>query len=166
VGGHEYLKIGWIAYDTSWGYGWTGDIDDYPKKYEHLGISGPNVLQQSIIYDDWGRPNVFEFDLPNAIYNVTVSAGWQNKTYDRQYIAIEGVNFVNDESNNNGYLVRTNQVTVTDNKITMEMGIFDEYTMLNYLDIEYVSSVPIPGAVWLLGSGLIGLVGLRKKLKK
>jgi|GEM_PF-3452045 len=26
--------------------------------------------------------------------------------------------------------------------------------------------VPIPGAVWLLGSGLVGLVGLRKKLKK
>jgi hypothetical protein len=26
--------------------------------------------------------------------------------------------------------------------------------------------VPIPGAAWLLGSGLIGLVGLRRKLKK
>jgi hypothetical protein len=26
--------------------------------------------------------------------------------------------------------------------------------------------VPIPGAIWLLGSGLIGLVGFRKKLKK
>lgn len=29
-----------------------------------------------------------------------------------------------------------------------------------------VSTVPIPGAVWLLGSGLVGLVGFRKKLKK
>jgi hypothetical protein len=28
------------------------------------------------------------------------------------------------------------------------------------------NAVPIPGAVWLLGSGLIGLVGIRKKLKK
>jgi hypothetical protein len=26
--------------------------------------------------------------------------------------------------------------------------------------------VPIPGAVWLLGSGLVGLLGLRKKFKK
>jgi hypothetical protein len=25
------------------------------------------------------------------------------------------------------------------------------------------SSVPIPGAVWLLGSGLLGLIGLKRK---
>lgn len=31
---------------------------------------------------------------------------------------------------------------------------------------EYPTTVPVPGAVWLLGSGLMGLVGLRKKLKK
>jgi hypothetical protein len=29
-----------------------------------------------------------------------------------------------------------------------------------------ISQVPIPGAVWLLGSGLVGLVGLRKKFNK
>ncbi|MBU0909189.1 MAG: VPLPA-CTERM sorting domain-containing protein [Proteobacteria bacterium] len=27
------------------------------------------------------------------------------------------------------------------------------------------SAVPVPGAVWLLGSGLVGLVGLRRKMK-
>ena len=30
----------------------------------------------------------------------------------------------------------------------------------------YGSPVPLPGAVWLLGSGLLGLVGLRRKFKK
>ena len=35
----------------------------------------------------------------------------------------------------------------------------------DYLYYNY-NPVPIPGAVWLLGSGFIGLVGLRKKLKK
>jgi hypothetical protein len=28
------------------------------------------------------------------------------------------------------------------------------------------TSVPIPGAVWLLGSGLVGLVGMRRKFRK
>lgn len=29
-----------------------------------------------------------------------------------------------------------------------------------------ISAVPVPGAIWLLGSGLIGLVGLRRKFRK
>jgi hypothetical protein len=32
--------------------------------------------------------------------------------------------------------------------------------------VEFGDPVPIPGAVWLLGSGLLGLIGIRKKLKK
>jgi len=34
------------------------------------------------------------------------------------------------------------------------------------LDNVNVSSVPIPGAVWLLGSGLVGLVGIRRRMQK
>lgn len=33
-------------------------------------------------------------------------------------------------------------------------------------EIGVLHTVPIPGAVWLLGSGLVGLVGIRRKLKK
>jgi len=33
-------------------------------------------------------------------------------------------------------------------------------------ELTNISIIPIPGAVWLLGSGLIGLAALRKKLKK
>ncbi len=32
--------------------------------------------------------------------------------------------------------------------------------------VGVATPVPIPAAVWLLGSGLIGLVGLRKRFKK
>jgi len=34
-----------------------------------------------------------------------------------------------------------------------------------FFDDIRVSSVPIPGALWLLGSGLIGIVGIRRKFK-
>ena len=30
-------------------------------------------------------------------------------------------------------------------------------------NLKYVSAVPVPGAIWLLGSGLIGLVGLKRR---
>lgn len=32
--------------------------------------------------------------------------------------------------------------------------------------VDNVSTVPIPGAMFLFGSGMIGLVGIRKKFKK
>ncbi|HRW09920.1 MAG TPA: DUF4091 domain-containing protein, partial [Caldilineaceae bacterium] len=60
VDGKEYLKIGWNEYaaDPSLGYGWYGDMAHV--MYQYLG-SGPNVLQRSVIYDDWGRQKTFEF---------------------------------------------------------------------------------------------------------
>ena len=33
-------------------------------------------------------------------------------------------------------------------------------------DFTIATPIPIPGALWLLGSGLIGIVGIRKKFKK
>lgn len=132
VDGKEYLKIGWTLYDESLGYGWYGDMDHV--MYEYLN-DGPNELQKSVLYDDWGRQKTFVFDLPNGTYNVTVSVGWQGRTYERNKIDIEGVSFVDDEASD-PYIVRTNEVTIADGNLTMEMGIFDEYTMLNYLEIE------------------------------
>ncbi len=41
----------------------------------------------------------------------------------------------------------------------------ESYTIDNLI-FEAGAPVPIPGAVWLLGSGLIGLAGFRRKLKK
>ena len=36
----------------------------------------------------------------------------------------------------------------------------------SYLEIDYTASVPIPATLLLLGSGLAGLAGLKRKLKK
>ena len=37
---------------------------------------------------------------------------------------------------------------------------------LGYATVEGGSPVPIPGAVWLLGSGLVGLIAIRRKGRK
>ncbi|MBU1056500.1 MAG: VPLPA-CTERM sorting domain-containing protein [Proteobacteria bacterium] len=46
----------------------------------------------------------------------------------------------------------------------VQMDLFDEDPS-HILKLKNISSVPIPGAIWLLGSGLIGLVGIRRKFK-
>jgi hypothetical protein len=43
---------------------------------------------------------------------------------------------------------------------------FDGNDLTVYRIFGEGNQIPIPGAVWLLGSGLIGLIGLRKKFKK
>jgi len=133
VNGKTYMKIGSGDYSLANGYGWFSP-PEANWRTTYLS-SGPNPLQRSILYSDWGRPATFEFDLPNGVYNVTLSVGWQGRTYSHQKAVIEGVTFVNDEASN-PYLVRTREVTVKDYKLTLSIGIFDEYTMLNYLDIE------------------------------
>lgn len=136
--GRNYFQIGSSNYDVAAGYGWFA-----PPEVHWMTRwldSGPNALQRSILYSDWGRRATFEFDLPNGRYNVTASAGWQGRTYSHNYIDVEGVNFVNDEATtpSSPYIVRTKEVTINDGKLTMIMGApaNNEYTMLNYLDIE------------------------------
>lgn len=132
-----YIKIGWTQYNETDGYGWFGDLTH--ANYQYL-TSGPNELQKSIIYDDYGNLKTFEFDLPNGTYAVTVSAGYYGRGYPHQKINIEGVDFINDEATtiSDPYLVRTKNITVSDYKLSMEMGISNEYTMLNYIDIESI----------------------------
>lgn len=159
VNGKTYMKIGASDYNQTAGYGWYSSPDAHWMTT--WLASGPNVLQRSILYSDWGRPATFEFDLPNGEYNITVSVGWLGRTYSHQKIDIEGISFVSDEATTpaNPYPVRTKAVTIADNKVTLAMGIFDEYTMLNYLDIQAanppVSDLRASGA--LTGPGTVSI---------
>jgi hypothetical protein len=51
--------------------------------------------------------------------------------------------------------VRTKPVTIADNKLTMAMGIFGEYTMLNYLDIEAIQEPAPPSAAKTADRGAV-----------
>lgn len=120
------MKIGWQPYSTALGYGWYGDFTQAVTAYDP---SGPNPLQGSILYDDFGRIKTFEFDLPNGTYDVTVSVGWPDRTDLHTKVVIEGIPFVSDEASS-PFLVRTFPVTVNDHKLSLEMGVTGEYTLL------------------------------------
>jgi len=149
VNGREYLKIGWGAYDEAVGYGWYGD--NAHVMYQYLA-DGPDELRSSIIYDDWGWQHTFVYDLPDGDYLVTVGVGWQGRTYSHQRIVIEAVPFVDDEATTpqTPYLTRTRRITVADGALTMEVGIFDEYTMLNFLEIRALDKGAVPALGLLL----------------
>jgi hypothetical protein len=150
VDGKTYLKIGASSYSQAEGLGWYSPPDAH---WMTAWLDeGPNLLQRSILYSDWGRPAAFDFALPNGQYQVTLSVGWQGRTYTHQKVEIEGVSFVDDEATTPAapYLVRSRTLAVRDNLLSMAIGIFDEYTMLNYLEIEAanppVSDLRLSGA--------------------
>lgn len=139
VDGHEWQKIGWSAYDAKAGFGWAGpnigksDI----MLYQYLADAPVNELQKSVIYDDYGRTDTFNWDLENGKYTVTVSIGWHGKTYSKQRVVLEGqVLFDNAETNPGApYLVKSLDLDIADGNVTLEAGQKDEYTMLNWMSI-------------------------------
>jgi hypothetical protein len=139
VDGHTWQKIGWDAYDPKKGYGWSGPNIGKPDimKYQYLDGAPVDELQKSIIYDDYGRSDTFNFDIANGKYDVTVSIGWSGKTYSKQRVVVEGnVLFDNVETNaGTPYLVKTLTVDVSDGNVTVEAGQQDEYTMLDWMSI-------------------------------
>jgi hypothetical protein len=137
--GHTWSKIGWDAYDPKKGFGWAGPNIGKPDimKYQYLADAPVDELQKSIIYDDYGRTDTFNFDIANGKYDVTVSIGWSGKTYSKNKVIIEGQPlFDNVETNpTTPYQVKTITVDVGDGNVTMEAGQQDEYTMLNWMSI-------------------------------
>ncbi|MCC6523643.1 MAG: DUF4091 domain-containing protein [Polyangiaceae bacterium] len=143
VNGHDWLKLGWSAYDATQGFGWSGPYIGDPGIMLYAYEAGAPVdeLARSIIYDDYGRTDTFNWDIDNGLYEVTVSIGWHGRTYSAQRVVVEGqLLFDNAETNpTTPYLVAPITVDVADGNVTLEVGQDNEYTMLNW-----VSIVPSP----------------------
>lgn len=141
VGGKTYLKIGTGVYSATDGYGWYRAADvpasGFYGNWDQWIDPEPKELLGSSIINSWGREDVFEFDLPNGTYNVTVCAGSRSNSRTHN-IVIEKETFIDREVTNNQWITRTKEVTVQDKKLTLQMGMFDEISYINYLEIEAV----------------------------
>ncbi len=141
---HDYLQVGTEEYDQTAGFGWLDDTDHFLTGRDPWGDE-TDERKITYVYDDYAHhPSVFEFDLPSGTYDVEVSVGTPRRVRSHNRVVIEGVSFIDDEPSDM-YIVRSRQVTVNDSKLTVDVGIWDEYTMLDYLNIEAV--VPPQGPV-------------------
>ena len=150
IDGKTYLKIGWQEYNSKDGYGWYGEnvTKSSIVKYAYVNNDYANELQRSIVYDDYGRDNLFEFDLGNGKYRVTVGAGFPDKAYpnDPHNITIEGQKIVDEVilTKDKSLIEEEVIIDLKDGKLSLEMGGRSElngnwsYTFLSYLKIEVV----------------------------
>lgn len=143
--GQTYLKIGDGLYDSALGYGWwkAAEVpeDDFTGYYDPWYEAEPTALMTSSVLDSWGRTDIFEFDLPNGTYLVTIGVGYrQPRTHS---IWIEGVKLIDQEANlyNEG-LIRSTEVTVTDKSLTLSMGEYEIMGFINFLQIEATALDP------------------------
>lgn len=138
VDGKTYMKIGINEYDEQLGYGWFGGTEYFLTGYDPWGTE-TNVLKMSCAYDNnANHPVTFEFDLPSGTYDVEVCVGAPRDPKPRNKVIVEGVVFIDDEPANN-FIIRQKRVTVADAKLTLEIGIKESYTLLDYLKIEAAS---------------------------
>jgi hypothetical protein len=148
VDGHTYLKIGWQPYDAALGYGWSGEniADPSIALYGYDDVAGYSVLQQSYLYDDYGRDNLFEFAIAPGTYRVTVGVGRPAHGYpnDPHNVSIEGTVVIDDEVTTDAAptLERSVTLDITDGSLSMVVGGRSAstgqyaYTFLAYLAIE------------------------------
>ncbi len=68
---------------------------------------------------------------------MTVSIGWQDRTYSKQRVVVEGKVLYDNASTTPQapYKVQSIDVDVTDGNLTVEAGQQDEYTMLNWMSV-------------------------------
>ena len=139
VEGEEWRKIGWDAYDPAAGYGWAGPYIGDPAimLYRYLDGAPVSELQKSVIYNDYGRTDTFNWDIESGRYEVTVSIGWYDGTYEKHRVIVEGEPLFDSVATTPAepYRVASVTVDVSDGNVTLEAGQTDEYTMLNWMSI-------------------------------
>ena len=139
VDGETWEKIGWVPYSAQLGLGWSGPYIGDPAimKAVYLADAPVDVLQRSLIYNDYGRTDTFNYDIESGLYTVTVSVGWHGKAYPKHRVVVEGLALIDSAPTTElaPYLVASADISVGDGNLTLEVGQMDEYTILNWVSI-------------------------------
>ncbi|KAJ6228853.1 zinc finger protein constans-like [Anaeramoeba flamelloides] len=146
VDGKTWIKQGWTEYDPDEGIGMLSENIDNSIIQYGSSSSGSNVLENSFVYDDYGRIGIFYFDIEPGKYTISVSVGFPGKGYanDPHNVRICGVVVVDDviTTTSNSIIKKSLEVDVYDGRISVTFGGYSElqenysYTFLQYVTIE------------------------------
>ena len=148
-----------------------GIVEVHANSRDHLGYVSPyNCITPSSL--DAGKQLLLTFDIP--IDYVSIVGGdacadtdrFSMKAYDSSWnclgMADTGVFRGLDSSNPLNTTFRDYR-TLTLDVSGVKYVVLEQVTWgVGWDNLEF-NPVPIPGAIWLLGSGLIGLIGLRRR---
>lgn len=149
--GHYYEVI---DLQGSWGEYYLNSLDK-----QHLGLQGHLATVTSVEENQWLVDTFTGSGLHAHLFG-----GTDSKFEDSwDWITGEDWGYENWASGEPNNLGNEDYVEFWNNNgqwnDTQESGNFHDGFVIEY---ESISSVPVPGAVWLFGSALIGFVGMRK----
>ena len=131
------------------------DFGEYAGNYASPGPStlwGPGFIPLTVEYE--GTSYDFTLD-----YEVVLDGGYPSGSFGAN--AYAELTLFGDPDDPAGMLLLNTYLTGLDNDQGGADGVIDGWIGGNIT----VTAVPIPGAVWLFGSGLIGLVGIGRKFR-
>lgn len=135
-----------------------------------------HVLQDAV--DLSGLPTVeiplsrFDVDSSNDVFNLSYTFNIGNKTFTENSVAFfESTFTVDNKSNVEGVIdfsMELGDLSFDDlefhyDALGGQWSATDDFSSNVVHGTFTISQVPVPAAIWMLGSGLIGLVGFRKK---
>jgi hypothetical protein len=145
VDGKTYLRVGWES-DYVPGaapyYGWIKDSAMQQLAAYYAGAGTYSVIERSYLYDDYGRQNLFEFELAPGRYLVTVGVGKPGTgSGDPHNLVVEGHALVDDEVLSD-IEARSAEIQLIDGSLSFVVGGKSastgnwSYTFVSYVQIE------------------------------
>ena len=131
-----------------------GGLTNVEEGYGAPPFSDPNSLAPHGIFDTWSEVYRIDFNSPGTVVNTTPGsgngsiAGWIETVDINIYMATSGIHID---------LFRCSSGMVEDDDCQITKG-------TDFAPFSHDASVvPVPAAVWLFGSGLLGLVGVARR---
>lgn len=171
VGGIPITYDGTLTLDnwvtgTTTGYSWVDEIGSDVGFWKFQGTAGGTV---NLV----GRRLDGELDLVFSLYSGLTTAYEEDFLNDSSFGGLTWLAMGDDELPHPGPYgdpALLNYTLPTTGWYTIAIGGYEsdgygpyDYKLAMLSDPPDIGGVPVPAAVWLLGSGLLGLLGLRKK---